>query len=145
LRDWWTPADGEQFQQRAQLMVDQYSAFNPIDDLKLQGALGLGENIADLGGLGIAYDAYMRHRAKRRANETEHREGVRLFFLGFAEAECGHERPESARTSIMVDPHSPSVFRVNGPVSNLPAFYDAFGVNPKDKLFRAPAARARIW
>ncbi len=143
FNNWWTAADRKKFEQKSKLLVTQFNAYR-VGDLFVKGKLTLGENIADLGGLFIAHDAYVT-RLKKEGRESELPKGERNFFLGFALAECGHERPESARTRIFTDPHSPSKFRVNGPVSNFTPFYEAFGVTAKHKLYRKPTHRAEIW
>jgi putative endopeptidase len=145
LRDWWTPADGEQFQQRAKLMIDQYSAFNPIDDLKLQGALGLGENIADLGGLTVAYRAYQNSLQGKPAPVIDGFTGEKRFFIGWAQVWRVKFRDEALRQQVITGPHSPGMYRVQGVLSNMPEFYQAYDVKPGDGMHRPDDVRVKIW
>ena len=145
LRDWWTEQDAAQFQQRAQLMVDQYSAFNPIDDLHLQGALGLGENIADLGGLTVSYKAY---QDSLQGNSTSNIDGFsaeQRFFMGWAQVWRIKFRDEALRRQVITGPHSPGMYRVLGTLSNMPEFYQAFDVKPGDAMYRDEKVRVKIW
>ena len=115
------------------------------DGLKVNGKLTLSENIADLGGASIAYDAFKRRLAKTGRKDVHGFTPEQRFFLGFGLFERENRRPEMEKTQVLTDPHSPGIFRINGPVSNLPEFYDAFSVTKKDKLYRAAKDRAKIW
>lgn len=145
LRDWWTPADAEQFKKRAQLMIDQYSAFNPIDDLRLQGALGLGENIADLGGLTVAYRAYQNSLQGKPAPVIDGFTGEKRFFIGWAQVWRTKFRDEALRQQVITGPHSPGMYRVLGVLSNMPEFYQAYDVKPGDGMYRSEEERVKIW
>lgn len=145
LRDWWTEQDAAQFQQRAQLMVDQYSAFNPIDDLHLQGALGLGENIADLGGLTVSYKAYQNSLQGNSANIIDGFSAEQRFFMGWAQVWRIKFRDEALRRQVITGPHSPGMYRVLGTLSNMPEFYRAFDVKPGDAMYRDEKVRVKIW
>ena len=145
LRDWWTEQDAAQFQQRAQLMVDQYSAFNPIDDLHLQGALGLGENIADLGGLTVSYKAYQNSLQGNSANIIDGFSAEQRFFMGWAQVWRIKFRDEALRRQVITGPHSPGMYRVLGTLSNMPEFYQAFDVKPGDAMYRDEKVRVKIW
>ncbi len=145
LRDWWSPADAEQFRQRTQLMVEQYSAFNPIDDLKLQGALGLGENIADLGGLTVAYRAYQNSLNGKTAPVIDGFTGEKRFFIGWAQVWRTKFRDEALRQQVITGPHSPGMYRVLGVLSNMPEFYQAYDVKPGDGMYRPDDQRVKIW
>ena len=145
LRDWWTAEDASQFQQRAQLMIDQYSAFNPIDDLHLQGALGLGENIADLGGLTVAYRAYQNALQGKEAAVIDGFTAEQRVFMGWAQVWRIKFRDEALRRQVITGPHSPGMYRVLGPLSNMPEFYQAFDVKPGDGMHRDEKVRVKIW
>ena len=140
LHEWWTPEDKAQFDARAAQLAAQFDAYAPFPDVHVNGKLTLGENIADLGGLLIAYDGL-----KLAMGEKFSLDAAQKFFIGCAMAERGYFREERARFLLQIDPHSPAQFRVNGPVSNMDEFYQAFGVREGDKLWRKPEERVRIW
>ncbi|HZD43981.1 MAG TPA: M13 family metallopeptidase, partial [Methanomicrobiales archaeon] len=141
LRDWWTAEDEREFVKRAAALRDQYSSYEALPGLHVNGALSLGENIADLGGLTVAYHAYKRTREGR-----EDPDGDRRFFTSYARIWRENIRKEALRTSILSDPHSPPRYRVNVPLSNLDPFYAAFPeVKPGDPMYRAPEDRIVIW
>ncbi|RUO22459.1 peptidase M13 [Aliidiomarina iranensis] len=145
LRDWWGLQDEEQFRMRAQQVVDQFSAFNPIDDLYLQGALSLGENIADLGGLNVALRGYRNSLAGAEAQVLDGFTGEQRFFMGWGQIWRIKFRDEALRRQVVVGPHSPGKYRVLGPLSNMPEFYQAFDVEPGDKMYRNDDVRVTIW
>jgi predicted metalloendopeptidase len=145
LRDWWKPEDEAEFQKRAKLLVEQFNGFSPAPGLKINGELTLGENIGDLGGLSIAYQAYRLSLAGRPAPVIDGYTGDQRFFMGWAQVWAGKMRDDARRQQVIVDPHSPEMFRANAPVRNVPEFYDAFGVKDGDQMFLAPAQRAKIW
>ncbi len=131
LREWCSPDVVKEFDKRAQCVVDQFSAYTVPGDIHLNGKLTLGENIADLGGLKLAYTAYKaKHTPMRAAGFTDDQ----LFFLGAAQIWCGDVRPEEGALRAQTDPHSPGHYRVNGPMSNLPEFAAAFQCKPADKM-----------
>ncbi|MDR6985126.1 putative metalloendopeptidase [Rheinheimera pacifica] len=145
LRDWWTEQDAAQFQGRAQLMVDQYSAFNPIDDLHLQGALGLGENIADLGGLTVSYKAYQNSLNGQNGAVIDGFTPEQRFFMGWGQVWRIKFRDEALRQQVITGPHSPGMYRVLGTLSNMPQFYQAYDVKPGDGMYRDDKVRVKIW
>jgi putative endopeptidase len=145
MRNWWTPDDQKRFEARAAGLVRQFDACIPVDKLHVNGQLTLGENIADLGGLRIAYDAYHKSLKGKPAPVIDGLTGDQRFFLGFAQSWREEDRPEALKTRLRVDPHSPERFRVNVPVSNMREFYDAFGVKPGDGLYRRPDNRVQVW
>jgi putative endopeptidase len=145
LRDWWTEQDATQFKNRAQLMVDQYDAFNPIDDLHLQGALELGENIADLGGVTLAHKAFkMSHQAKV-GKVIDGFTAEQRFFMGWAQVWRIKYRDEALRVQVVNDPHAPGEYRVLGPLSNMQEFYKTYNVKPGDGMYRDEKVRVKIW
>lgn len=145
LRDWWTPEDERQFRERAQRMIDQYNSFNPIDNLFLQGALGLGENIADLGGLTVAFRAYQNSLKDQPRKTLAGFTPEQRFFIGWAQVWRIKFRDEALRQQVITGPHSPGMYRVLGVLSNMPEFYDAFNVQPGDGMYRDEEVRVKIW
>ncbi|WP_333607979.1 M13 family metallopeptidase [Arsukibacterium sp.] len=145
LRDWWTEEDERQFRERAQRMIDQYSAFNPIDNLYLQGALGLGENIADLGGLTVAYRAFKQATKDQPQRVIDGFTPEQRFFIGWAQVWRIKFRDEALRQQVITGPHSPGMYRVLGVLSNMPEFYQAFDVQPEDGMYRDESVRVKIW
>lgn len=145
LRNWWTETDAAEFKKRTAKLVEQYSAFKPYDDINVNGEFTLGENIGDLGGLSIALLAYRISLDGREAPVMDGFTGEQRVFLGYAQAWRHKYREESLRTQIATDPHSPRMYRVNGVVRNVPAFYQAFDVREGDALYLAPAERVKIW
>ncbi|HWB33845.1 MAG TPA: M13-type metalloendopeptidase, partial [Candidatus Paceibacterota bacterium] len=119
--------------------------FAVADGVAVNGQLTLGENIADLGGLVIGYDAYQRHLKTTGRKTIAGLTPEQRFFLGFAQVERELNRPEGIKTRTLTDPHSPPQFRINGPLGHFDPFYEAYGVAPTDKLYRAPKDRAKIW
>lgn len=147
LNDWWTEKDGKEFDARAQKVVDQYNGYEALPGLKVNGKLTLGENIADLGGTSIAFEALQRALAKdpskRRVIDGFTPE--QRFFLSLAQVWRTNWREAELRRRITVDPHSPGQFRAIGPHVNLTEFYDAFGIREGTPMWRAPELRAKIW
>jgi putative endopeptidase len=145
LRDWWTAADAERFEARAEMLVEQYSRYNPVDDLHVNGRLTLGENIGDLSGLAIAYQAYRLSLGGEEPSVIDGFTGDQRFFMGWAQVWRSKYRDEALRQQVLTDPHSPAVYRVNGVVVNLPAFYEAFNVQPGDGMYVPEEQRVKIW
>jgi putative endopeptidase len=145
LRDWWTADDAQQFEARAKHLGMQYSAFEPLPGVHINGELTMGENIADLGGLTLALDAYHASLHGKPAPVLDGFTGDQRVFLGWAQAWRGKLREDAIRRQVVSDPHSPRSFRVNGVVRNIDAWYPAFQVKPGEKLYLAPADRVRIW
>ena len=145
--DWWTDADRKAFEGRAQKLIDQYSAFEPaqLPGQHVNGALTIGENIGDLGGLTIAYQAYKLALGGKPAPVLDGLTGAQRFFIGWAQVWRGKARDAEATKRLATDPHSPAEFRCNGTIRNVPEFYEAFEVKPGDKLFLAPGDRVKIW
>jgi len=145
LRDWWTEADGKEFEKRASCIADEYSGFTAIDDLKLNGRLTLGENTADNGGARIALMA-LKEMLAETGKSDERIDGYtpeQRYFLGFGRAWCDQRRPEYSRTLVSVDSHSPGRFRVNGVVQNMPEFQQAWGCKAGQAMVKENACR--VW
>jgi putative endopeptidase len=145
LRTWWTKEDVEAFKKRTDTLADQYSKFEPLKGLHVNGRLTLGENIGDLGGVSIAHDAYTLSLKGAPSPLIGGTTGDQRFFMGWAQVWRTIYRDEALRNQVMSDPHSPSEYRVNGVVRNIDAWYAAFGVKPGEKLYLAPDQRVRIW
>jgi putative endopeptidase len=145
LHDWWTAEDAKTFEARAAVLGAQYSKFEPLPGAKVNGELTMGENIADLGGLTIALDAYRASLKGKAAPVIDGLTGDQRVFLGWAQAWRGKLRDDAIRKQVVSDPHSPRQYRVNGVVRNIDAWYDAFGVKSGEKLFVDPKERVRIW
>ena len=145
LHDWWAPADAKAFEARAARLGAQYSTYSPLPGAKVNGALTMGENIADLGGVTLALEAYHRSLHGKPAPVVDGLTGDQRVFLGWAQAWRGKARDEALRRQVVSDPHSPRMYRVNGVVRNVDAWYSAFGVQPGQKLYLAPKDRVRIW
>lgn len=143
LKDWWTAADGEAFEKRAQCFVDQYGAYEATEGARLNGKLTLGENVADNGGLRIAYMALMDTLEGKEHKTVDGYSPGQRVFLGWAQVWCGNATPEEWRLRTRTDPHSPGEFRVNGTVSNMPEFQSAFGCRAGQPMVRENACR--IW
>lgn len=145
LRDWWTEADKAEFKNRTAQLIEQYNQFEALDGVFVNGEFTLGENIGDLGGISIALKAYELSLEGKEAPEMDGFTGEQRVFLGFAQVWANKYRDEALRNQIDTDPHSPSHFRANGSVRNVPEFYEAFDVKPEDKLYLAPEDRVKIW
>jgi putative endopeptidase len=145
-KDWWTAEDAERFKGLAQKVIDQFNEFNPIDSMHVNGELTLGENIADLGGVAIAFTGFQNYIKKNPQPATisgftpEQR-----FFLAWANIWKNNIRDEELKNRLVTDPHSPGKYRVNGPLSNVETFYKAFGIKEGDPMMRPADKRAKIW
>lgn len=145
LRDWWTEADNTAFQQRANALAGQYDAFSPVEGLNVNGNLTLGENIGDLSGLAVAYKAYKQSLNGSPAPVIDGLTGDQRFFMGWAQIWRRLNRDEALRQQLLTDPHSPSEYRVNGVLRNMPEFYQAFGIEEGDGMYLPPEKRVEIW
>jgi predicted metalloendopeptidase len=145
LSDWWTASDSAAFAERAAKLVRQYSEFQALPGLNVNGAITVGENIGDLGGLNMAYAAYHLSLNGRRAPVLGGLSGDQRFFLSWAQCFQAKYRDDQLRQRVLSDEHSPAYFRVNGPVRNIDAWYRAFDVKPGSKLYLPPAERVSIW
>ncbi|HZQ71024.1 MAG TPA: M13 family metallopeptidase [Terriglobales bacterium] len=145
LRNWWTPQDAKEFAARTQCVDDQYSQYISVDDVRLNGKLTLGENVADLGGEVLAFLAW-KNATKDKALETI--DGLtpeQRFFVGFAQWDCSNERPEQLREWAITNPHSPAKPRINGVVVNMPEFSKAFACKPGQPMVRPPDKVCKVW
>jgi predicted metalloendopeptidase len=145
LRDWWTSADRANFGAKAEMLVKQYDGYSPLPGYHVNGALTLGENIADNSGLAIAYKAYQLSLAGKEALVIDGLSGEQRFYMGFGQVWRGKMRDEQQIVQIKSDPHAPGQFRANGTVKNQPGFYDAFDVKEGDRMYLAPQQRVVIW
>ncbi len=145
MRVWWTAGDKTRFQKKAALLAKQFDVYEAAPGVQVNGKLTLGENIADLGGVSIAYDAYQERLKKTGRKNIDGFTPEERFFLGFAQAEREIARAEFLKMIALVDPHSPAPFRVNGPVSNFEPFYQTFNLKKGDSLYREPKERAEVW
>ncbi len=145
LKNWWTADDRAHFTAKTDKLVKQYDACVLVDDLHVNGRLTLGENLADLGGVAIAYAAYQKSLNGRPAPVIDGLTGSQRFFLGYAQVWSGATRDADQRLLLRTDPHSPVRFRALVPLSNFQPFYDAFGVKPGDAMYRAAEDRVEVW
>jgi putative endopeptidase len=145
LADWWTAQDAARFNAAAQKMVRQFDAYEPLPGLHINGKASLGENIADYGGVLIGLDAF-KHTAQYRAGgKIGGLTPVQRYFLGYAMGWLMHQREQRLRQRLLSDVHAPAKWRVLAPMSNIPAFYQAFDVKPGQPMWRAPQDRVHIW
>jgi len=145
MRNWWTEKDREEFEIRTEQLVAQYDEFEVFPDLKVNGEFTLGENIGDLGGLGIALKAYKMSLDGKEAPVLDNFTGEQRLFIGFAQSYLRKTREEALRVQVNTDSHAPNNFRVNGAVRNIPEFYAAFNIKESDSLYLTPEKRVVIW
>jgi putative endopeptidase len=145
LRDWWSAKDAATFKARADMLGAQYAEYEPVAGAKVNGGLTMGENIADLGGITLALDAYRASLQGRAAPVLDGFTGDQRVLLGWAQAWRGKSTDAALKKQVVSDPHAPRMFRVDGPMRNIDDWYDAFHVKPGDARYLAPQDRARIW
>ena len=145
VRDWWANGDGERFEARAKVFGDQYAKFEAAPGAFINPKLTMGENIADLAGLLVAIDAYRKSLGGKPAPVIDGLTGEQRLFLAFAQVWRSKMREDALRNQVASDPHSPERFRLLGPIRNIDAWYEAFGVKPGDAMYIPPEQRARIW
>lgn len=146
LRDWWTPATAKKYTGHAEALATQYDSYEPIPGVHIKGHLTLGENLGDLGGLEVAYDAYRRYVAEHGAPPViGGLTGDQRFFLAYAYSWETKTREGALRAQLLSNPHSPAKYRVNGVVRNMDEWYRAFNVQPGDSLYLAPGDRVHVW
>lgn len=145
LHDWWTPEDAKKFTEKADVVIKQFDSYTVLDTVHVNGHLTIGENLADLGGLAIAYEAFKKTKEGQSNEKIDGFTPDQRFFLSWAQVWRANTRPEELASRIMTDPHSPSLWRCNSPISNMPEWYAAFGVKPGDKMYRPENERAKVW
>ncbi|MFC5271815.1 M13 family metallopeptidase [Adhaeribacter terreus] len=145
LKDWWTKEDAERFAKHTAMVDKQYSGYAPLDSVYVNGQLTMGENIADIGGLNIAYTALQKANAGKTDPKFDGFTQNQRFFLAWAQNWRNNSTDQALRQQVLTDPHSPGKFRCNGPLANMPQFYEAFGCKEGDKMVRKPEDRIRIW
>lgn len=146
LKNWWSDEDAANFKERTGMLVAQYDAYEPLDSVHVNGAFTLGENIGDLGGINAAYDGLQRHLAANgNPGLIDGYTPEQRFFMSWATVWRIKYKDETLRTQVLTDPHSPGMYRANGPLVNLEAFYKAFDVKQGDGMYRPDSARVKIW
>jgi len=144
-RKWWTDEDRTRFEAKVSALGKQFDGYCPIKDQCVNGKLTMGENIGDLSGLSTAYTAYHLSLHGKPAPVIDGLTGDQRFFLAWAQVWKSKYREEALVNQMKSNPHSPAMYRINGPLRNMNAWYDAFAIKPGDKLYIAPAERVRIW
>lgn len=145
LRNWWTDADRKKFDAKAAALAAQFDGYTVLDTIHVNGKLTLGENIGDLGGLNVAYEAFKMTKEGQSNEKIDGFTPDQRFFLSWAQVWRGNILPESAAQLILTDPHAPGGYRTIGPIVNMDAWYKAFDVQPGEKLYKKPEDRIRIW
>ncbi len=143
LRDWWQPQDGKEFERRAQCVADQYAQYTIVDDVKINSKLTLGEDVADIGGLILAYMAWREETRGQKLQPVEGLTPEQRFFVGYAQSWCTNQREQVMRMRAITDPHSPPKYRTNGVVIDMPEFQEAFQCKTGEPM--APKERCRVW
>lgn len=146
LNNWWTDEDRERFDQRRQKLIEQYDSYEPLPGVKVNGTFTQGENIGDLGGINVAYDGLQRYLEREgRPGKIDGFTPEQRFFISWATIWRIKYRDETLKNQVKTDPHSPGMYRANGPLENMPAFHEAFGVKPGDPMYRDEDERVMIW
>ncbi|WP_427969074.1 M13 family metallopeptidase [Altererythrobacter sp.] len=145
IKDWWTPEDNERFKAEAKKFGEQYAAFEVVPGAFIKPDLTMGENIADLAGVLVAYDAYHKSLGGKEAPVIDGLTGDQRFFLAYAQVWRSKAREDALRNLVTTDPHSPARYRTIAPLRNVDAWYEAFGISPDDAMYIAPEDRVRIW
>ena len=145
LKNWWTKEDEEKFNAKTKLLVEQFDNYVALDSLHINGKATLGENLADLGGDVIGWDAFTKTQEYKEGKKIAGLTPSQRFWIGYAYSWLGHTRPETLAQQVLTDVHSPNYLRVNGPFSDVDAFYKAFNINPGQPMYIPPDKRVRIW
>ena len=145
LQNWWSAKDEEEFKKRADVLVQQFNNMMPVDTQRINGRATLGENLADLGGILIGLDAFKQTETYKKGEKINGYTPLQRFFLGYALGWMYQIRKEQLASQLLTDVHSPAKYRVNGPMPNVPEFYEAFNVKPGNKMYLPDSARVRLW
>jgi putative endopeptidase len=145
LKSWWTNSDEAAFKKRADVMVKQFDAYEPVKGYHINGKATLGENIADLGGILLGIEAFKKTAQYKENKSISNLNPMQRYFLGYALGWLGHTREEQLRSRLLTDVHSPAKYRVNGPYQDVNEFYSTFGVKPGDTMYLADSLRVKIW
>ncbi len=145
LQNWWTPEDSAKFFAKTRMIVNQFNAFIAVDSLHINGELTQGENIADLGGIIMAFEAFKKTEQFKSKKEIAGLTPIQRFFLGYALAWMVNERPEAIANQVKSNEHAPAKFRVNGPITNMPEFFEAFGIKEGEPMWVPDSKRIKIW
>jgi putative endopeptidase len=145
LKNWWAKKDSIQFVAKSKMVINQYNHFTVLDSIHVNGALTTGENMADIGGVAIAYDAFKMTKQGQDSTKIDGFTPDQRFFISLAQIYRSKMNDNYVRTMINTDPHSPFMYRVNGPLMNSSAFYAAFNVQPGDKMYLPDSSRIKIW
>ncbi len=145
LKDWWSDEDAKGFQKRADVMVGQFNAIEPLPGFHINGQLSLGENLSDYGGLLLGLDAFKKTEQFRAGKSIGGFTPIQRFFLGYTYGWACHYREEFLRTTLLSDEHAPPHWRVNVPLSNIPEFHAAFGIMPGSPMWLAPESQVKVW
>jgi len=145
VRDWWTKEDATRFKALTASLGAQYSSYEAAPGVFINGDLTMGENIGDMSGLEVAYEAYKMALGGKQPPVVDGLTGDQRFFLSYAQAWRGEQRDDAIKTQVASDPHSPRRYRIIGPLRNLDAWYDAFKIDPSSKFYIPPEKRVRIW
>jgi putative endopeptidase len=146
LKNWFTEKDFKNFDERGKSLAQQFDKYEPLPNVFVQGQFTLGENIGDLGGITVAYDGLQQYlKDKGRPGPIDGLTPEQRFFISWATIWRTKYRDETLRTQVLTNPHSPAMYRANGPLSNFTPFYEAFNVKEGDKMFRPEPERVKIW
>jgi putative endopeptidase len=145
LKSWWSKEDEKKFNDRAAVMIKQFDGYVVVDSLRINGKATLGENIADLGGILLGWEAFKKTAQFKKNEKIDGYTPAQRYFMGYSLGWLGHTKKESLARQVLTDVHSPAKFRVNGPFSDVDAFYEVYGIKPGDAMYRADSLRVRIW
>jgi putative endopeptidase len=145
LKNWWTKEDASRFKENADKYIAQFNSYVVLDSMHINGKATIGENIADLGGIEIGLDAFKKTEQYKSGQKVAGLTPLQRYFLGYALGWMVQQRNERLANQILTDVHAPAAYRVNGPLSNIPEFYEAFHIKPGAKLYRDDSSRVVIW